>query len=168
MRPDRAISYVLFLFAASALMAYAITYRGPAASLPPTLFAADQGTFYRTRTITSQQGTRLHSLRFVTYTGSVTVEWYDSALAGLKPQSGIYATLLIDGREIASSLTGSFFGASEIAPATLRWAGRLQAGPHAFVIELSRVDAGAEAPYVAPAGAGTDSLVISQEPSSRR
>jgi hypothetical protein len=161
--PDRPRLFAAFLLVAAGLMAYAITYQPPAAARPATRFAFDQQSFAATRTITTPSAA-LHRLVFRSDGGAVSVTWYDSSLASLRAGGGISATLTIDGRQIASGLTGSVRGPADHGPATLRWAGLLPAGRHTFALELSGIEAGAQAPYVAAGSVGVDSLLVTQQP----
>jgi hypothetical protein len=150
-------------FLAAALMLYAVTHRAPARIGPNTMFTYDQRTFHATRAVTAA-GVTLHDLVARTDGNDVEVNWYDSSLAPLAARSGVDASLIVDGQELASTLIGNDEGAGEQAPATLRWAGPLPAGVHRFRLTLTRVDSGVEVPYVAPGHLGVDSLVVSQEP----
>lgn len=160
---NRVAALTTFAVVAGGLVAYALTYRPSAPRTPSTMFAYTQQAFSATRTVT-RNGFPLHVLRFRSYGGVVQVDWYDSAVSSLAPGSGDYATLIIDQQPVADALTGSYYGPTVVAPATLRWAGSLPAGEHRFEIELSRVDQGVQIPLVRPGGRGVDSLSVTQEP----
>lgn len=144
-------------------MAYALTYRAPSRARAYSAFAYDQSTFGSTRTI-KQDGSRLHVLYFRSDGGGVEVNWYDSSMASLTPDAGVYIMLTIDQQPVVDALTGSYFGSTVSGPATLRWAGRLPAGEHRFEITMTSVGGGVEIPRVRSGQPGVDSLVVSQVP----
>src|SRR5947209_5589406 len=109
MERSRLLTIVLFAFGAAGLMAYALTYRPPLPTTPNSIFAYDQRTFLATRKVTTPRFP-LHLIVFTSDGGNVETDWYDSSLALLAPESGVYVTLLIDQTPVADVLTGSYFG----------------------------------------------------------
>jgi hypothetical protein len=163
--PRRPLEVAAFLFLSAGLLGYALTYRPPRRPRPYSMFLYDQRTFYASRITLSDL--QLHLLDFDSDGGVVSVNWYDSSLSSRSrsQDSGIYVTLLIDGVDVADTLSGFYSGSA--GPATLTWAGRLPAGLHRFQIQVTGIPAaGAAVPLVQPGYIGTDNLSISQEPGS--
>lgn len=161
---DRLAVLGAFCLIAGGLLAYALVYRAPPRARANTMFAYDQQTFSKTRSISTSQ-IQLHSVAFRSEGGAIAVDWYDSSLIPIGARSPLYAVLTIDGQTVATSLVSSPAGLATGGPATLRWAGTLPAGLHRFQISLGHISAGgAEAPYVPAGRVGVDSLVLSQEP----
>lgn len=163
MRVARAHLVAAAAFLAAGLMAYAVTFRATRRTAPDTMLAFGQQTFRATRIVTTAGGT-LHNLAAHTDGGVVKVNWYDSSLAPLGADSRVDATLLVDGQQIVSTVTGSVLGSAEKDPATLRWAGTLPDGTHHFQLMLTRIGAGVAVPYVPAGQIGVDSLVVSEQP----
>jgi hypothetical protein len=162
-RANQTRRIALAAFLAVGLMAYALTYRSPRPAQASARFAYHQDRFVATRNV-SNSGFLLQTLQRRIGGGNVEVDWYDSSLASVTPKTGTYVTLYIDGQQVVSALSGSYFGSVSRGPATLRWAGWLPTGEHRFQVELSRVDGSTDAPYVRLGGVGVDNLVITQEP----